>query len=62
MLSKCANPECSEVFRSPHPGEASCLCPTLNLQSDDGKRGPLCPPRNGGMYDGHRIEQRSTDY
>ena len=33
MLSKCANPECSEVFRYLHQGKIFLLSPTPNVQA-----------------------------
>ena len=32
MLSKCANPECSEIFRYLHAGKIFYLAPTPDLQ------------------------------
>ena len=33
MLSKCANPECSEQFRYLHEGRLFCLTPTPEVQA-----------------------------
>lgn len=33
MLSKCANPECSEQFRYLHQGRVFCLTPTPEVQA-----------------------------
>jgi len=33
MLSKCANPECLEVFRYLHEGKVFHLCPTPEVQA-----------------------------
>jgi hypothetical protein len=33
MLSKCANPECSEQFRYLHQGRLFCLTPTPEVQA-----------------------------
>ena len=33
MLSKCANPECSEVFRYLHQGKIFCLSPTPEVET-----------------------------
>jgi hypothetical protein len=36
MLSKCANPECSEILRYLHKGKIFCLAPTPEVQSVTG--------------------------
>jgi hypothetical protein len=33
MLSKCANPECSEILRYLHQGKIFCLAPTPEVES-----------------------------
>jgi hypothetical protein len=33
MLSKCANPECSEIFRYVHQGKIFCLAPTPEVET-----------------------------
>jgi hypothetical protein len=33
MLSKCANPECSETFRYLHQGKIFCLAPTPEVET-----------------------------
>src|SRR5271169_400218 len=33
MLSKCANPDCSETFRYLHRGKIFCLAPTPEIQA-----------------------------
>jgi hypothetical protein len=37
MLSKCANPECSQQFLYLHQGKLFCLTPSPNLQTLAGK-------------------------
>ena len=41
MLTKCANPECSEVFRYLHEGKIFFLSPTPGLHVPPGR---ACPP------------------
>lgn len=36
MLSKCANPNCSEILRYLHQGKIFCLSPTPEVQSATG--------------------------
>ena len=36
MLSKCANPECSEILRYLHQGKIFCLAPTPEVRIADG--------------------------
>ena len=36
MLSKCANPKCSETLRYLHKGKIFCLAPTPEVQSATG--------------------------
>ena len=36
MLSKCANPKCSEILRYLHQGKIFCLAPTPEVQSVTG--------------------------
>ena len=38
MLSKCANPECSEILRYLHQGKIFCLSPTSEVKSAAGER------------------------
>ena len=40
MLSKCANPECSEVFRYLHQGKIFHLSPTLEAQATSAALNP----------------------
>ena len=40
MLSKCANPECSEILRYLHQGKIFCLAPTPEVQSVAGALHP----------------------
>jgi hypothetical protein len=37
MLSKCANPDCSETFRYLHQGKIFCLAPTPEVETLTGK-------------------------
>ena len=37
MLSKCANPECSEIFRYLHQGKLFCLAPTPEVEDVTGE-------------------------
>lgn len=45
MLSKCANPECSEIFRYLHEGKVFCLAPTLEVQAATGIQNPAMNER-----------------
>jgi len=45
MLSKCANPECSEILRYLHQGKLFCLAPTPEVQSVTGKPHPAFEER-----------------
>jgi hypothetical protein len=45
MLSKCANPECSEILRYLHHGKIFCLAPTPEVQSVTGKPLPAFEER-----------------
>ena len=45
MLSKCANPECSEILRYLHQGKIFCLSPTPEVQSVTGKPIPALEER-----------------
>lgn len=40
MLSKCANPDCSEVFRYLHEGKIFCLSPTPEVETVTRGRSP----------------------
>jgi len=40
MVSKCANPECSEVFRYLHQGKIFLLCPTPEVEIVAGNAHP----------------------
>jgi hypothetical protein len=40
MLSKCANPECTEIFRYLHAGKIFCLAPTPDIQIAMGMQHP----------------------
>lgn len=40
MLSKCANPECSEIFRYLHAGKIFYLAPTPDIQIAMGMQHP----------------------
>jgi hypothetical protein len=40
MLSKCANPECTEIFRYLHAGKIFYLAPTPNIQIAMGMQHP----------------------
>jgi hypothetical protein len=37
MLSKCANPDCSETFRYLHQGKIFCLAPTPEVETLTGE-------------------------
>jgi hypothetical protein len=37
MLSKCANPDCSEIFRYLHQGKLFCLAPTPEVEDITGE-------------------------
>jgi hypothetical protein len=37
MLSKCANPDCSEIFRYLHQGKIFCLAPTPEVEAVTGE-------------------------
>lgn len=37
MLSKCANPDCSETFRYLHQGKIFCLAPTPEVETLSGE-------------------------
>lgn len=37
MLSKCANPDCSEIFRYLHQGKVFCLAPTPEVEAVTGE-------------------------
>ena len=41
MLSKCANPECVEVFRYLHQGKIFHLCPTPEVQAATDELSPV---------------------
>lgn len=45
MLSKCANPECSEIFRYLHAGKIFCLAPTPDIQIAMGVQHPALQER-----------------
>jgi hypothetical protein len=45
MLSKCANPECSEILRYLHQGKIFCLAPTPEVQSVTGMLNPAFEER-----------------
>lgn len=45
MLTKCANPECSEVFRYLHEGKIFFLSPTPGLRLPAGSACPPMPER-----------------
>ncbi len=45
MLSKCANPECSEIFRYLHQGKIFCLAPTPDVKPQTGIPNPLLHER-----------------
>jgi hypothetical protein len=45
MLSKCANPECSEILRYLHRGKIFCLAPTPEVQSVTGMLNPVFEER-----------------
>lgn len=45
MLSKCANPRCSEILRYLHKGKIFCLAPTPEVQTATGKRNPALEER-----------------
>ncbi len=45
MLSKCANPECSETFRYLHKGRIFCLAPTPEVQTATGIPNPALEER-----------------
>ena len=45
MLSKCANPECSEILRYLHQGKIFCLAPTPEVQSVTGMLNPVFEER-----------------
>jgi hypothetical protein len=45
MLSKCANPECSESFRYLHQGKIFCLSPTPEVQIATGTFKPALHER-----------------
>jgi hypothetical protein len=40
MLSKCANPECSEIFRYLYEGKIFCLAPTPEIEIAQGITNP----------------------
>ena len=45
MLSKCANPECSETFKYLHQGKIFCLAPTPEVASLTGTEFPRLQER-----------------
>ena len=45
MLSKCANPECSEIFRYLHQGKIFCLAPTPEIEVAAGMPNPVLEER-----------------
>lgn len=45
MLSKCANPECSEILRCLHQGKIFCLAPTPEVESLTGEMHPVLQER-----------------
>jgi hypothetical protein len=45
MLSKCANPECSEIFRYLHEGKIFYLAPTPEVQDATGMLHPALHER-----------------
>lgn len=45
MLSKCANPECSEILRYLHQGKIFCLAPTPDVQVAMGMQHPALEER-----------------
>jgi len=45
MLSKCANPECNEIFRYLHAGKIFYLAPTPDIQIEMGIEHPEPPER-----------------
>jgi hypothetical protein len=45
MLSKCANPECSEILRYLHEGKIFCLAPTPEVQTATGTLNPALEER-----------------
>lgn len=45
MLSKCANPECSEIFRYLHAGKIFYLAPTPDIQIAMGMQHPALHER-----------------
>jgi hypothetical protein len=45
MLSKCANPECSEIFRYLYEGKIFCLAPTPEIEIAQGIMNPALHER-----------------
>jgi hypothetical protein len=45
MLSKCANPECSEILRYLHQGKIFCLAPTPEVEAVTGDQHPVWQER-----------------
>src|SRR6266581_7812808 len=45
MLSKCANPECSEILRYLHQGKIFCLAPTPEVEAVTGDLLPVWQER-----------------
>jgi len=45
MLSKCTNPECSEILRYLQQGKIFCLAPTPEVQSVTGMLNPVFEER-----------------
>jgi hypothetical protein len=45
MLSKCANPDCSEIFRYLHQGKIFCLAPTPEVEAVSGEMLPALQER-----------------
>jgi len=45
MLSKCANPVCSEIFRYLHQGKIFCLAPTPEIEVAAGMPNPVLEER-----------------
>jgi hypothetical protein len=48
MLSKCANPGCSETFRYLCQGKIFCLSPTPEVETSSGELRSCC--RSGSVF------------
>jgi hypothetical protein len=61
VLSKCANPECSEQFRYLHQGKLFCLTPTPEALATERALPPSLYERFGRTERAQRIWGRNTE-